>query len=149
MSSTAQTKTPSGRNRRTLAVAGTDIDPEVVRLAASFYEENKKANVATGIAKKARAELFALLTKKGVRKDTVEAVIDNRPITLDITVGAKPMQYIDVEELSKAVPLETLLKIVSASAKAVEDEAGTGVKVRCLKSGFYAENVDVTVHNVA
>lgn len=91
-------------------------------LARKVITENKKMNEAKGKHDAARKELFSLMVTNSLTTKDIPA--DDEGPALKAIIETPESDVVDVQKLSERVDLKTLLLIVTATKKAVEDKAG-------------------------
>lgn len=140
-------KTTTPARRRALITAQTAKVPTrtVTELAARAYTENAAQNKAKSAYEKTRTSLFKQMNEEGITNFDTTVQIDGKPVTVNAAITTPSVNYIDVQVLAKHVSLEVLLKIVTASQKAVIDEAGASVAATATRTGRGTTNVSVKV----
>ena len=122
----------------------TDIS-HMEALAEKFYQHNAAANAAKRAADKARDELYAAMKADGIDAFTTTAEMEAGAILIKAELKSTTRRVIDVQTLAKLVSPETFIKVVSATQKAVTEQCGTDMVLRCSKEEKGDENVSVSV----
>lgn len=142
---TAPKTQPATNTRRTRrhvdTPTGQTEEQRLAALAAKYFTTNAEANRYKGEAEKLREELLKGMEKCGMKTLSRAALPTGALLSVEICAPAR--EAIDVEELRKAVTDPVFMKCISASKKAVEDNAGKNIVARCAvtKTG----DVNVTV----
>lgn len=93
----------------------------------------------------ARKELFATLLKNGIGAFSFETKDQQgKKLRLEVAVSTPQRESIDVALLRSLVDDGTFMRIVQATKKAVEDEAGKAIEVQATIVGEGTQNVFVT-----
>jgi len=145
MSTKHQAPAPTPARRRAVVTANNVKKPTLalVQLAARTYTENAAQNKAKAAYEKTRKELFAQMTAEGFKAIDATAQIDGKSVALKAEITTPSVNYIDVAVLAKLVSHEVFLLCVSASQKAVEENAGKGIAASATRTGTGTENVSV------
>lgn len=116
------------------------------RLAAQYHQYNVAANAAKRAAEKAREELYTAMKVANVDSFVTKAESEvGSSVLIEAKVKATVRRVIDVEALAKFVSPEVFIKVVSATQKAVVDQCGSDLALRCSREEQGDENVSVAV----
>ncbi len=142
MSSTAT------RSKRALTTKKAELSATLQAKAIEFFTQNKAMNAAKKIAEDARKSLYVGMKADGIKQATFPCTLtgkDGKAIetTLECVVAAPTGQVVDIVTLQKLVPMDTFLKIVSASQEAVKEHTSASVLAQCLVPAVGTENVKV------
>lgn len=111
------------------------IDREVLAelevLAGQQFVANKAKNKYNREADALEKVLYKKMLTAGIRDFITSVAVDGGVARIEAKISAPEGETISVEKLRTLVDDETFMKIVSATKKAVTDEAGTNVTVAC------------------
>lgn len=112
--------------------------------ARTFFLENAAMNAAKRKSEAERKALFAELERAGIAEFSFATTdSEGKKVRLEVKVETPAAESIDVAILRTLVDDATFMRIVSASKKAVQEEAGKSVEVRATVSGEGTRNVFV------
>lgn len=132
------------RKTRAIAEESTSkVTPEMTKLAAEYYRENKKMNTAKSASEKARKLLYTQMKEAGLKSFDFDTNLDGTDLILSALISARAGSVIDVDYLYKNLPIDDFLKAVGASKKAVVDVAGTDMATRASRATEGTPNVGV------
>lgn len=119
------------------------VPQKVQELTKDFYENNATANLHGAKAKKVRASLLEEMKLNKLAELTFPVEIFKKVREAKVVVATPKNNAVDVAKLAKLVDYDTLLKIVSATQKAVQAHVSGSVLEQCLVEMDGTENVSV------
>lgn len=146
--STNRTAAPAAKSKIVVAPA---IPAELKVLAKSQYEHHKAKLAADAISraedeqfKRAKAALFAGMGERYIRGFFFKTELADGPVILEAKIGpGRATSMIDCAKLRARVSDKVFMRIVEATAKAVEELAGADILAECKVTIPGAETVTV------
>lgn len=112
-------------------------------LAEKFYIANKEMNQAKAKMDKARKTLYSQMKESKTSNFSFNKVINQKDISLEVSIGRKRKDVVDTEKLFSLVELKTFVSMVSATKKSIIDKVGTEVANQVTVEGYTSENVSI------
>ena len=134
-----------GPRKRNIDVAEQSEQSVTEQLVASVFLANKEMNAIKNKHDKLRKELFSKMKDLGFEKLGTIVTDDGVTLPIEAVISAPEGQAVDARKLSKIIPMDKFLDVVTVSQKSVVDKLGTSILNQVLVTTKGTENVSVKV----
>jgi len=144
MTTMKTTRAPRSR-KRNLDVTEQSEQSVTEELVAAVFLANKEMNALKNKHDKLRKELYAKMKDLGFDKLGTVVTSDGVSLPIEAVISAPEGQSVDARKLSKIIPMDKFLDVVTVSQKSVSDKLGSSILNQVLVSTKGTENVSVKV----